>query len=105
MGRQKFVRVGKKLSIQQNRRLFKRSFLLLFLFSSEICAAINVEVGQSLFFQYCTPCHQVDVKLIGPPLRDADKRRPDDWLIKWIRNNQALRASGDKDAIALFNGY
>ena len=86
-------------------RIASFAFIFLFVFSIEDSSAVNVETGQALFFQYCSPCHNVDTKLIGPALRDADKRHPEDWLIKWIRNNQALRVAGDKDAIALFNGY
>lgn len=68
-------------------------------------AEINVQTGERLYKQYCTSCHRIDVKLMGPALRDVDKRRPDDWLIQWIRNNQALRAQGDEQALALFKGY
>jgi mono/diheme cytochrome c family protein len=92
--------------VNKTTQLSSFIFLILFLFEAEnTSASINVQVGQSLYFEYCTPCHQVDTKLIGPALRDADKRRPDDWLNQWIRNNQALRAAGDKDALALYNGY
>jgi len=44
-------------------------------------------------------------KLIGPALQGVHTRRTDAWLLKWIRNNEKLRASGDADAIAIYNEY
>jgi hypothetical protein len=43
--------------------------------------------------------------LIGPALRDVDKKESNEWLHKWIKNNAAFRATGDKDAIAIFNQF
>ena len=53
----------------------------------------------------CASCHKLDRKLIGPALAGVTERRENDWLKSWIKNNAALRASGDKDAIAIFNEY
>jgi mono/diheme cytochrome c family protein len=64
--------------------------------------------GEKIFKQYCTACHRpapFDAKLVGPPLKDITKQRSEEWLIKWIRNNGALRAAGDKDAIAIWTEY
>ena len=38
-------------------------------------------------------------------LGGVTERRENDWLKAWIKNNAALRASGDRDAIAVFNEY
>src|SRR5215831_9167396 len=91
----------------QNIRTVGFALLLLnfCLQSAFVFGDVNVQNGEKLFKQYCTSCHKLDVKLIGPPLRDVNKRRSEDWLIKWVRNNAALRASGDKDAVALYEGY
>jgi hypothetical protein len=35
----------------------------------------------------------------------VESRRENDWLKSWIRNNAALRASGDADAIAIYEEY
>ena len=43
--------------------------------------------------------------MIGPALGGVTERRENDWLKSWIKNNAALRASGDRDAIAVFNEY
>jgi len=61
--------------------------------------------GRKLFKQLCASCHKLDRKLIGPALGAVEERRENDWLKAWIKNNSALRASGDKDAIAVFNEY
>ena len=43
--------------------------------------------------------------MIGPALAGVTERRENEWLKAWIKNNAALRASGDRDAIAIFNEY
>ncbi len=59
--------------------------------------------GESLFKLNCTSCHAMDAKLVGPALQGVHTRRSEEWLLKWIKNNEKLRASGDKDAIAVYN--
>ena len=59
--------------------------------------------GEKLFKANCTSCHAMDIKQVGPALQGVHTRRSEEWLVKWIRNNEKLRASGDKDAIAVFN--
>ncbi|MDI1233841.1 MAG: cytochrome c3 family protein [bacterium] len=59
--------------------------------------------GESLFKLNCASCHAMNAKLVGPALQDVHLRRSEDWLLKWIKNNEKLRASGDKDAIAVYN--
>lgn len=61
--------------------------------------------GKTLFNANCASCHKLDKRLIGPALGDVTERRTREWLQKWIRNNQELRESGDKDAIAVFEEY
>src|SRR4029079_3081615 len=71
-------------------------------------AEVSPAGGEKIFKQYCTACHRpapFDAKLVGPPLKDITKQRSEEWLIKWIRNNGALRAAGDKDAIAIWTEY
>jgi len=71
-------------------------------------AEVSAVNGEKIFKQYCTSCHKpapFDQKLVGPPLKDVEKKMSEDWLMKWIRNNAALRASGDKDALAIWNEY
>ncbi|MEH6304969.1 cytochrome c3 family protein [Olivibacter sp. CPCC 100613] len=67
--------------------------------------AQDVKEGASLFKQKCTSCHAIDKDLVGPALKDVSKRHEEEWLIKWIKNSQALVAAGDEQAVALFEGH
>jgi cytochrome c2 len=64
----------------------------------------DIANGKSLFNQ-CAACHKIDKKMIGPALGDVTERRTAEWLIAWIRDNSAFRATGDADAIAVFEEY
>lgn len=62
--------------------------------------------GEALFKTNCTQCHSVGKGVvIGPDLKDVHKRRPQEWLVKWIRNSQAVVKSGDKYGVDLFNKF
>jgi mono/diheme cytochrome c family protein len=65
----------------------------------------DLELGKKLYKQNCASCHKLDKKLVGPALAGVSQRRSEQWLIQWIRNNAALRASGDADANAIFAEY
>jgi len=65
----------------------------------------KVQLGKTLFQANCAACHKLDKKLIGPALGNIADRRSDEWLKAWIKDNAALRASGDQDAIDIFNEY
>ena len=61
--------------------------------------------GRKIFKQLCSSCHALNKKKIGPALGGVEERRENAWLKAWIKNNAQLRASGDRDAIAVFNEY
>ncbi|MBA3985788.1 MAG: c-type cytochrome [Flavobacteriales bacterium] len=61
--------------------------------------------GRQLFNSNCAACHQMDRKAIGPALRGMAERYEKEWLYKWIRNSQAMVASGDARAVAIFEEY
>ena len=73
-------------------------------YSQEVDAARQAE-GRKLFKSLCTTCHKLDKKSTGPALGGVVERRENDWLKAWIKNNAELRASGDRDAIAIFEEY
>ena len=92
--------------------LLLKSFTFLLLFSLSFSAmaqdAIDVarqKEGRKLYNNLSASCHKLDRKVIGPALAGVTERRENDWLKAWIKNNAALRASGDRDAIAIFNEY
>ncbi|MDM1522288.1 c-type cytochrome [Empedobacter sp. 225-1] len=67
--------------------------------------------GYELFEANCTACHQIDGDLIGPELRDVEKRVQEqaglgkEWLHAWIKDNKALRESGDAYANKIYADY
>jgi cytochrome c551/c552 len=67
--------------------------------------AQSVEEGEKLYKANCTSCHQLDKKVIGPALRGINDKYSEEWLIKWIKNSTELIASGDADAIAIYEEY
>ena len=86
-------------------KYFKKYFLLTLLFTFSI-KAFSQEDGAKIFKQNCTACHVLgETKLIGPGLKGITEKRDKEWLKKWINNSSELIASGDADAIAIFEEY
>lgn len=66
----------------------------------------KVEAGKTLFNNNCTACHALSEEvLVGPGLKGINERRPQTWLINWIKNSQKVIQSGDKYAVDLFNKF
>ncbi len=66
----------------------------------------TIAKGKELFVGRCQSCHAVtDEVVIGPGLKGVLERRELPWLLKWIRNSQALIQSGDPTAVQLYNEY
>jgi len=81
------------------------SVSLVLLFAVTTLHAQDVKEGEKIFKSKCTSCHAVNRKLVGPALKGITEEKSEEWLIKWIKNSQALIASGDADAIAIFEEY
>ena len=79
--------------------------LFVFLFSiSEFASA--APDGKAIFGSTCASCHYVGKGiLIGPDLKDVQKRRPEDWLLKWVKNSSAVIKSGDAYAVELYGKF
>lgn len=93
---------------------FSTLMMLFFLMLGTQVFAANPEVsdseeaiaaGKSIFNANCRTCHRLDQKNVGPALRGVTDRRSIDWTKKFIRNSQALIASGDAQAVAIYNEY
>ena len=84
--------------------LLKMSFLyVLFLFTQTSSYA---QEGKDLFKTNCAACHSVGAnRLVGPGLEGINEKRTKEWLISWTKNSAELIASGDADAIAIFEEY
>ena len=61
--------------------------------------------GKSLFNSLCAACHKPYSESIGPALNGVSDRRDMEWIQSWIKNSAALIASGDNEAVAVFEAY
>jgi mono/diheme cytochrome c family protein len=61
--------------------------------------------GAQLFKENCKSCHKIHQDAVGPALSGVSKRRSKDWIHSWVKNNAVFRASGDKDAIAIWEKF
>jgi len=75
------------------------------LFAVTTLHAQDVKEGEKIFKSKCTSCHAIDRKVVGPALKGVPDTKSEEWLIKWIRNSQALIASGDAEAVKIFEEY
>ena len=66
----------------------------------------DVAKGETLFKNNCAACHAVSAEVVvGPGLKGINERKDFAWLSKWIRNSQAVIASGDPYAVEIYNKY
>lgn len=68
-------------------------------------SAEAVAAGKAIFKANCSTCHKLDQKYIGPALRGVTERRDPVLVKSWIKNSQAMIASGDPYAVALYKEY
>ncbi len=61
--------------------------------------------GKNLFNANCASCHKLYKKTMGPALAGVADKYEREWLYKWIKNSAALIASGDAQAVAVYNEY
>lgn len=91
------------------RRFYSFVFVLLWAMQAAFAQegdAAQIAKGKELFSGNCASCHALSNKsMVGPGLQGISERRDEAWLIKWIRNSQAVIASGDAYAVALYNQY
>ena len=95
-------------SVKNHSKITKLVFTgltFLFLFTFNLSAQGDAKAGKSLFNANCAACHKLDKKLVGPALGKISERREAEWLKAWIKDNNALRASGDADAIEIYEEY
>ena len=84
-------------------RFLRKTYLLALLALSVSFAKADVAEGEKLFNANCTSCHALNEKVVGPALSGVDKKYDEAWLIKWIKNSQALVKSGDAKALKVYN--
>lgn len=89
------------------KRVWKSAFVfaaLSFLILSGAQAQDLVE-GKTLFKDNCASCHNLATNSTGPALTAKVNELDEAFLIPWIRNNVALIASGNKQAIEASKTY
>jgi mono/diheme cytochrome c family protein len=85
--------------------IFKRVWKSAFVFASlsflilTVAQAQDVVEGRTLFKANCSACHALDHDGTGPALTPKVNELEESFLIPWIKNNVALIASGNKQAI------
>ena len=91
------------------KNMFRKGSLALvaglLLVSAPAVQAQDAVAGKAIFEGNCQTCHSMDADVVGPALKDAHKRRGDEWLVKFIKNSQELVQAGDKDAVAIFEKF
>ncbi|UYQ91890.1 cytochrome c [Chitinophaga horti] len=82
-----------------------RYFLLLLCLGLGVtvyAAPPSQEEGALIFKARCAACHNVNKKVLGPPLAKVYDRRSMEWITKFVQSSQSLIKSGDKDAVAIY---
>lgn len=65
----------------------------------------NQAKGKELFESNCASCHAIDKVKVGPALKGISKRRPAEWIVKFVNNSQKVITSGDPYATKLYAQY
>ena len=60
--------------------------------------------GEETFTTYCSACHKMDKRFIGPALQGITDRRSPEWIMNMILNPEQMVAE-DPDAKALLAEY
>ncbi len=82
---------------------------LIYITTIHLSFAQDIELGEGLFSSNCASCHYLgpeSKKLVGPGLNDhIFEEYTTEWLYSWIKNSSELIASGDEQAVAVFEQY
>ncbi len=74
-------------------------------YGQEVPEGADAVKGKELFNSLCAACHKRYKKATGPALYGVTERHSMEWLYKWIKNSSALIASGDAEAVAIYEEY
>jgi mono/diheme cytochrome c family protein len=89
-----------------DRTVVRAAIVVCGLFCFSLTASAQQDEGEALFKQICVACHTINKgKLVGPDLANVHKRRPEEWLIKYIKSSQTVIKSGDPYAVELYEKY
>lgn len=84
--------------------------VLFIIITQSVAAQGDYESGAKLFDANCSSCHSSNLtkNATGPGLFGVAERVPapaNEWLSKWIKNNNTLRASGDVYAKSVYKKW
>ena len=83
-------------------KYFVFTFSLLF----TVSVFADVHDGEKTFALNCRYCHSIgNGKVVGPDLRNVEKKYSEAELIKWIRSSQSDIKGGDKVGKGLFEQF
>ena len=71
----------------------------------EVTSSADASKGEALFKSLCAACHKRYKRAVGPALHGVADKYEREWLYKWIKNSAALIASGDPQAVAVYEEY
>ena len=81
-------------------------FTMLTLLVLSFSGTLKAEDGKAIFDKNCKACHKIGGgKLVGPDLAGVTKKRSVDWLSKFIMSSANMIATGDKDAVKIFEEF
>jgi len=87
-----------------NKILFNAFFLLLLVSGFSVSAQTDIAAGKTLFSNNCAQCHNPIKDGTGPALQGVTSRVSDKALLhSWIKNNNAVLATGNPYFTDLYN--
>ncbi len=96
----------KKLFAEEKRQktLFEEAIFLRELYYTINYCCTDASYGQQLFRENCSRCHSplLYQHSTGPALLNVTERHSREWLYSWIKNSAAMIASGDPEAVKLW---
>jgi len=93
--------------MHQNRIIAGKLFSGILLFILVLVANnLLAQDGKALFISNCATCHNPIKQVTGPALQGVTARIPDTKLLhSWIKNNEAVLATGNKYFVDLKKQY
>ena len=83
----------------------KKLLLVIGIITANFVNAQSFEAGEKVFKQNCAACHKMDKKVVGPALQNVVADQGAEWVYEWVKNNQALRESGDAHANEVYEEF
>ncbi|GAA4276919.1 c-type cytochrome [Aquimarina mytili] len=73
--------------------------------ATEASSGGDVAKGEELFKSLCAACHKRYKKMTGPALFGVEDKYEREWIYSWVKNSAAMIASGDAQAVAIYEEY